>query len=109
MKRLWALVYLLDVSAFGQSLAGDWIGGYKQNDKWIVVRVHFEDRAGSQQGTMDIVSPKQRGIPLKDISTQDAAIRFRLAAGPREDEFSGTVSGGSISGSVRGKAGETSK
>src|SRR5713226_9741822 len=105
MIRAFALASLLAVSAVGQSLTGDWIGGYQQNDKWIVVRGHFDDPAGELRGTMDIVSAKQRGLQLKDVSRQAAALRFRLVAGPRDDEFTGTANGGSISGTVRAKSG----
>src|SRR5690348_15529565 len=108
MKPSLAPVCLLAASAFGQSLTGDWIGGYRQNDKWVVVRGRFDDQAGELRGTMDIVSGNQRGVQLRDVSRQAAALRFRLTAGPRDDEFSGTVNGGSISGTVRGKSGATS-
>src|SRR5712691_9102285 len=108
MKRSLAPACLLAASAWGQSLTGDWIGGYRQNDNWIVVHGHFDDQAGELRGTMDIVSANQRGVQLNDVSRQAAALRFRLVSGRREDEFSGTVNGGSISGTVRGKSGATS-
>src|SRR5713226_5555965 len=108
MKRSFAPACLLAAAALGQSLTGDWIGGYQQNDNWIVVRGHFDDQAGELRGTMDIVSAKQRGVQLRDVSRQAAALRFRLVSGRREDEFSGTANGGSISGTVGGKSGATS-
>src|SRR5437899_431465 len=108
MKRSLVSTFLLAASAFGQSLTGDWIGGYRQTDNWIVVRGHFDDRAGELRGTMDIVSANQRGVQLRDVSRQAAALRFRLVSGRREDEFSGTANGSSISGTVRGKSGATS-
>src|SRR5260221_11218657 len=103
MKRSLALACLLATSAWGQSLTGDWIGGYRQNDNWIVVLGHFDDQAGELRGTMDIVSANQPGVQLKDVSRQAAALRFRLVSGPREDEFSGTLNGGSIAGAARVK------
>ena len=108
MKRSLALACLLANSAFGQSLTGDWIGGYRQNDNWIVVLGHFDDQAAELRGTMDIVSANQQAVQLKDVSKEAAALRFRLVSGRREDEFSGTVNGGSISGTVRGKSGAAS-
>ncbi len=108
MKRSLVPAFLLAASALGQPVTGDWIGGYRQNDNWIVVRGHFDDQAGELRGTMDIVSAQQRGVQLRDVSRQGATLRFRLLSGRREDEFSGTVSGGSISGTVRGKSGATS-
>ena len=83
MKRLLGSACLLAASALGQSLTGDWIGGYRQNDNWIVVRGHFDDQAGELRGTMDIVSANQLGVQLKDVSRQDAALRFRLVSGRR--------------------------
>ena len=87
MKRSLASAWLLAASALGQSLTGDWIGGYRQNDNWIVVHGHFDDQAGELHGTMDIVSAKQRGVQLREVSRQAAALRFRLVSGRREDEF----------------------
>src|SRR5258708_21555536 len=96
MKRSFAAVCLLAASALGRSLTGEWIGGYRQNDNWIVVLGHFDDQAGELRGTMDIVSANQQGAQLKEVSRQAAAVRFRLVSGPREDEFSGIVNGSSL-------------
>jgi hypothetical protein len=57
---------------------------------------------------MDIVSSNQRGLQLRDVSRQATDLRFMLVSGPRQDEFSGTATGGSISGTVRGKSGAAS-
>jgi hypothetical protein len=59
MKFIGALTFflLLTTQAFGQELSGDWIGGFKQNDRWILVRAQFQQSGNSVNGNLDVVLP----------------------------------------------------
>jgi pimeloyl-ACP methyl ester carboxylesterase len=85
------------------SIAGDWVGGFKQDTNWTLIRAHFESERATLRGTLTIGNARSQGIELTDLSLQGSSLRFRLVAPPRDVQFEGTIADDSLSGSARGK------
>jgi hypothetical protein len=105
-----ALILGLSPLALGQGLSGDWIGGFKQNDRWTLLRAQFQQSDGGLNGVLDTVIPAYRQsvqpqTRLTDVHVSEASIGFHYVTSQRDMVFSGKVNGNSISGSVQGKTG----
>ena len=105
-----AFFLLLTTQAFGQELSGDWIGGFKQNDRWILVRAQFQQSGNSVNGNLDVVLPAYRQAaapqtPLTELRVSDASVGFHYVTAQRDMVFYGRIEGTSLSGTVLGKTG----
>jgi pimeloyl-ACP methyl ester carboxylesterase len=91
--------------AAAQGLAGDWIGGFKQNKDWLLIRVHFDDRDVGRSVAFFNANRQDNGpgAPLTEVRATDSTVHFRLAAPGREVTFEGKVRADSISGTARGE------
>jgi pimeloyl-ACP methyl ester carboxylesterase len=107
-----ALILGLSPLALGQGLSGDWIGGFKQNDRWTLLRAQFQQSGGGLNGVLDTVIPAYRQsvqpqTRLTDVRVSEASIGFHYVTSQRDMVFSGKVDGNSISGTVQGKTGSS--
>ena len=55
-----ALIFGVSHLAVGQRVSGDWIGGFKQNDRWTLLRAQFQQSDGGLNGVLDTVLPAYR-------------------------------------------------
>jgi dienelactone hydrolase len=91
-------------SGAADSIAGDWVGGFKQDNTWILIRAHFDGEGAKLRGTLTVGHASGPGAELTELSLQDSAVRFRLVGRPRDVQFQGTIVGDSLSGTALGKS-----
>jgi pimeloyl-ACP methyl ester carboxylesterase len=112
MKINSALAFLLILTSqvFGQELPGDWIGGFKQNDLWFLLRAQFQQSSDGLTGALDVILPAyhQFNLPqtrLTDLKISGTSIGFHHLTPQRDMVFDGKIGGTAITGTVQGKAG----
>ena len=87
-----------------QSIAGEWIGGYKLAGAWTAVTLHFTADPQAIKGTIDIQSPdgSRKSSALTGVSLQDARLRFALPPDAGALIFEGRLKGAEIKGKFAG-------
>jgi hypothetical protein len=112
MKFIAAFAFLLPLTtqAFGQELSGDWIGGFKQNDRWTLVRAQFQQSRDGVSGNLDVVLPAYRQsaapqTPLTELRVSEKSVAFHYVTPQRDMVFDAKIEGDTMSGTVNGKAG----
>lgn len=80
-------------------LAGPWTGRIEVSGVTLQIHVVFADGSGGLSAAIDIPQQGAKGLPLRAVRFEGAAVRFELPAGPGVAVFDGTLDGDLITGS----------
>lgn len=80
-------------------LPGPWTGRIEVSGITLQIRVVFAGESGGLSATIDIPQQGAKGLPLRAVRLDGAAVRFELPAGPGVAVFDGTLDGDLIAGS----------
>jgi uncharacterized protein len=87
-------------TALGETLDGNWVGGFERGKDWIFVLAHFRVGDNGIQGTYDIPLEFTAGRSLNQVSLTGSRVRFEMPRKPSGGHFDGTLKNGAISGGV---------
>lgn len=107
MKRLIIIISLLlcsshPVSCFAQQMvSGNWIGGYRSEQKWIPISIDFKSEREIIRATIDIPSENVSGQPLARVRFDSPQVSFELEQNRQTRVFNGQLRDGRITGEYR--------
>lgn len=82
----------------GPGLAGPWHGAIEIAAAKLTIRVVFTEAAAGLSATIDIPQQGAKGLTLRAVTRDGAAVRFELPAGQTTAVFKGTLDGDAIRG-----------
>jgi len=82
-------------------IQGNWIGGFKLEDKWIFIDANFEMDEGAVKAKIDIPLENEEYIAAAQVSFKQCCLQFELLNGSGTFIFEGQCNGSTISGSVK--------
>lgn len=102
------LLFSATVCAAQNSIAGEWVGGYKINENYTPVKAHFKPENSDIKATLDLPMRGEIGVALNQVKFQSPNLQFELPRGTAAITFDGKISGDTITGNIqRGSEGGT--
>jgi len=103
---IFVTIFILPYLALGTPLEkcdiqGNWIGGFKLEDKWIFVDAHFEMEKGELKATIDLPFENETALTPTQVNFKLSRMQFELPNGSGMLIFDGLCDGATISGTVK--------
>lgn len=99
-------IFLLTCLAFAAPLEksdiqGNWIGGFKLEDKWVFIDANFEMEKGELKATIDLPFENESSLVPTQVNFKLSRMQFNLPNGSGTLLFDGLFNGATISGTVK--------
>jgi len=83
------------------NIEGNWIGGFKIEDKWILVNAHFKIEEGIIKANIDLPFEKEPRLAPTKVDVNRCHVKFMVLNGTEILLFDGECNGVTISGYVK--------
>jgi len=99
-------IFLLAFLAFSDpveksNIVGNWIGGFKIEDKWIFVNAHFKIEEGIIKADIILPFEKEPRLASTKVDVKRCHVKFIVLNGSEILLFDGECNGATISGWVK--------
>jgi len=111
MKNSWIILMLILIFLLASlaltpvieksNIVGDWIGGFKVQEKWVFIDAHFKMEKGVITAKINLPFENETNLELTQICLKHSRIKFMLPNGSETLLFEGLCNGGTISGCVK--------
>ncbi len=82
-----------------EQLAGDWVGGFEDDNDYVFHQLHFKITDEETTGTYDLPLLFQRGRSLKNLAIKSSTVTFAIPNQP-EQVFAGELKDGDLVGQM---------
>src|SRR5687768_8818568 len=84
-----------------EQLAGDWIGGFEDDNDYVFLQLHFKSTDGKTTGTYDKPLLFQHGRSLKQVVIKSSMVSFAIPNQPEKEVFAGELRDGFLAGQMK--------